>query len=483
MLQHKNIKNISELKISFTPQWVNPDFIYRQFNAISFSRIGKAFNAIKVKGYSFESVFTILVTMLLIGETTVSALTCSIWQQSIQARKDVFYRLKNNPLICWRQILWAFALKYKKISDKASGFNESLKCLVFDDTDLPKTGKRIEFIGRIWNHVFNVSILGFKMLVMGYWDGTCFIPVDFSLHREKGQNKEKPYGMGRKEIKRQYHKKRDKSSYGQQRVNELDENKIERAIKMFWGAIYRGFKPDYVLLDSWFTCEAFVLAVKKVTKHTVHLIGMYKIAKQKFLYNGNMLTYSQINNMLGTPKRCRKARLYYKQAQVTLNGTPVVLYFSRNGKNGKWKVFLTTDVNLTFMKMVEIYQIRWTIEVFFRECKQLLGLGKCQSNDFDAQIAETTITLIQHILLTIRHRFDQYESKIGLFKQMQQEVQAVRLNERLWGLFLEILNIIEDIFEIDALELIERIMKDEKACQKINTLFGVESFKPLPISA
>lgn len=483
MLQHKSIKNISELKISFTPQWVNPDFIYRQFNAISYSRIGKAFNAIKIKGYSFEIIFTILVTMVIIGEATVSSLTCSIWQKSIQAKKDVFYRLKNNPMICWRKILWTFVLKYKKINEKSSEYGKGIRCLIFDDTDLPKTGKHIEFIGRIWNHVFNMSIVGYKMLVMGYWDGTCFIPLDFSLHREKGKNKEKPYGMSKKEIKRQYHKKRDKSSHGQQRVNELDENKIECAIKMFWNAIYHGFKPDYVLLDSWFTCEAFVMAVKKVKKQTVHLIGMYKIAKQKFLYNGNMLTYSQINNILGKPKRCRKARLYYKQAEVTLNGIPVVLFFSRNGKNGKWKVFLTTDLNLTFIKMVEIYQIRWTIEVFFKESKQLLGLGKCQSNDFDAQIADTTITLIQHILLTIRHRFDQYESKVGLFKQMQQEIQIARLNERLWGLFIEILNVIEELFDIDAVELIERIMKDEKASQKICVLFGVEGIHPLPKAA
>ena len=47
----------------------------------------------------------------------------------------------------------------------------------------------------------------------------------------------------------------------------------------------------------------------------------------------------------------------------------------------------------------------------FKETKQLLGLGKYQSNDFDAQIADTTITMIQHILLTLKYRFEHYESK------------------------------------------------------------------------
>jgi hypothetical protein len=31
-------------------------------------------------------------------------------------------------------------------------------------------------------------------------------------------------------------------------------------------------------------------------KQTVHLIGMYKIAKTKFLYSGQLLTYNQISH-------------------------------------------------------------------------------------------------------------------------------------------------------------------------------------------
>jgi len=74
--------------------------------------------------------------------------------------------------------------------------------------------------------------------------------------------------------------------------------------------------------------------------HTVHLIGMYNIAKQKFMCQGNELAYSQIRNMLGKPRRCRKMRLYYHEAEVMLNQHRVKLFFSRHGKNGKWKVFL-----------------------------------------------------------------------------------------------------------------------------------------------
>jgi hypothetical protein len=137
-------------------------------------------------------------------------------------------------------------------------------------------------------------------------------------------------------------------------------------------------------MDGWFTCEAFIKAVRRVKKQTVHLIGMYKTSRTKFTFTGERLAHSQIRNELGTPKRCRKLKLHYKEAMVEYNGVPITIFFSQKGSNSKWRVFITTDTSLIFIKMIEIYQIRWTEEVFFKEAKQLLGLGRCQSNDFDA---------------------------------------------------------------------------------------------------
>ena len=125
--------------------------------------------------------------------------------------------------------------------------------------------------------------------------------------------------------------------------------------------------------------------------------------------------------------------------------------------------------------MIEIYQIRWTIEVFFKESKQLLGLGKCQSNDFDAQIADLTITMIQHIILTLRHRFEKYESKGGLFREIKEEIIEQKLNQRLWGLFIEILKVIEILFEdIDYEQLLEKIYQNDQAYQIISNMLKLE---------
>jgi len=478
MLRNKDINKISELKNGFTHSWVEPDFIKSSLKSFSFSNLCNCLRPLKVRGYSFEMIFSILISLPFIGTETVNSLFSNHIRHQLDMGKDVFYRLKNNASVCWRLVHWLFVNKFVKIIlDRSNSCNEGdrIRCLVFDDSVLVKAGRFIEKVSRVWDHVTNRWVLGFKLLVMGYWDGVSFVPVDFSLHRERGNNKEKPFGLKKKELKKQYKKKREKGSTSYERAKEADMSKIDIAIKMFKRAISKGLRVDYVLMDSWFTCNAFIDAVMKVNKKAIHLIGMYKIAKTKFWYKGQKYTYSQIRNLLGKAKRCRKLGLYYKEAIVEYNGTEIKLFFSRQGKNGKWKVLICTNIPLSFIKMIEIYQIRWTIEVFFKESKQLFGLGKCQSNDFDAQIADLTITMIQHIILTLRHRFDKYETKGGLFKEVANEIIEQRLNQRLWGLFLALLKVIEILFEdIDHEELLEKIYQDDRAYQMVSSLINLE---------
>ena len=463
MLQCKDIKNISELKNGFTPMWVEPEFIASSLKCFSFSSLCKSISLIKLKGYSFEWVLTILLSMPFIDAASVHSMLNGCVKHQIQASKDTFYRLKNNPGISWRLVLWLFASKFKDLTNNRLSNNGGIKCLIFDDTLLAKTGKCIEKVSRVWNHVTQRYVLGFKLLVMGYWDGTSFIPLDFSIHRERGKNQEKPFGLKKKEYKKQYRKHRKGGSFSNERVKEVDMSKIDSAIKMFKKAVSMGYVVDYVLMDSWFTCDAFIDAVQSVKKQTIYLIGMYKTPRSKFLYRGKSYTYNEIRNMEGKPRRCRKLGYHYLEADVEFKGKQVKLFFSRKGSKDKWRVFLCTNTSLSFIKMLEIYQTRWTIEVFNKEAKQLLGLGKCQSTDFDAQIADTTITMIQYILLTTRYRIDTYETMNGLFSEIKEQTLGQRLNQRLWGLFIALLQIITTTFnEIDEEQLMEKIFHDEK---------------------
>lgn len=293
MLQDKDIKKIQELQADFTPSRVSADDIFSRFKALKLSECFSEFNFFKRRGYDFRMVLAVLVSMVVIPEKTVNSFLTSPTGEGSSMGKDVFYRLKNSPVICWRMIMWHLVHRFLKVTSQDKDVDDSSsRYLIFDDTTLSKTGKRIEKIGKVWDHVTNSYVLGFKLLVMMYWDGKSAIPLDFSLHREKGKKDERPFGMTRKELKRQYSCKRIKDSYTAKRVEELDTNKIQMVLRMFFTAIYRGLRVDYVLVDSWFTCDALIQAIRSVKNKEVHLIGMYKFAKTKFEYQGKSLFIS-----------------------------------------------------------------------------------------------------------------------------------------------------------------------------------------------
>jgi hypothetical protein len=140
--------------------------------------------------------------------------------------------------------------------------NNEPRCLIVDDTDLHKTGRHIELIGRIFNHVSKTSILGFKGLVMAYHDGKSLFALDVALHSEIGKNKKKPFGLSATQLKERYSKKRDNQFIAKKRTQECFTSKIESMISMVRRAISNGIRFDYLLVDSWFTCFALVKFIK-----------------------------------------------------------------------------------------------------------------------------------------------------------------------------------------------------------------------------
>jgi hypothetical protein len=470
MLRDKGTKKIEEIKTDFTPSSLQIEKMMNSFKAMKVAESFSAFKQMKKRGYGFKELLSLLIWIVTLREKTVYSSLPDLYGYGIKIGKDALYRLKNNENICWRRLLWHIGMKFIKVTESGSTIEEKkAHYLIFDDTAIEKSGKKMEFLGRVWDHVKQRSILGFKILVMCYWDGVSCIPLDFSIHREKGKRENRPYGMSKKELSRQYGKKRGKESESGKRVKELEKSKIEMMLKMFYSALYRCLRIDYVLVDSWFTCEALI---KAVISQSVHLTGMYKIAQTKFEYRGKRLTYSEINKGISKVKRCRSLKLQYKLAEVVYSGIKLTLFFSRQGKRGEWKVFLTTDMNLSFVKLIEHYQVRWSIEVFFKETKGILNLGGCQSSDFDAQIADTTISMIAYILLSFRYRYDHYESMGALYRSMNAERLRLTLDKRLWELFLEIIRVIADMFETDVDALMEKLLTNPEMEQFLEQMLG-----------
>ena len=123
------------------------------------------------------------------------------WSSLLNVGKDVLYKIKNDQLNNWRKIL--LFQSYKSTQgieiEKEAGTNTSwIPCFIIDDTDLPKRGKHMEWIGKIYSHVTHGFTLGYKSLNLAYWSGKHLVHVDFSYHAEmgkKGNQGMKPNGI------------------------------------------------------------------------------------------------------------------------------------------------------------------------------------------------------------------------------------------------------------------------------------------------
>lgn len=69
-----------------------------------------------------------------------------------------------------------------------------------------------------------------KFLLMGYWDGKSFVPMNFSLHIEPGKTGRR--SLSTKELKRQYSKDRPEHCFSNNHIEELEVSKIEIALQM-----------------------------------------------------------------------------------------------------------------------------------------------------------------------------------------------------------------------------------------------------------
>ncbi len=218
-----------------------------------------------------------------------------------KARKDTCYRALANQKMDWRNLLLLFVKRYLSLDRDFSTPGDGHKCLIFDDTDLGKRGKKIEGVSKTFDHVGHRFIFGFKLLVAGYWNGSVFIPVDFSFHRENKDNKKNKYGLTQKQRKQQKRTKKEKGLPVIKRFKELNSKKTDMLIDMFKRVRQRKIEVDYILTDSWFTSLNLINRLFKVDKE-VHIIGMYKY-NSKLSMDGKEHSIKQLRKQKGKMSR------------------------------------------------------------------------------------------------------------------------------------------------------------------------------------
>ncbi|MBW2662746.1 MAG: hypothetical protein JRD93_12330 [Deltaproteobacteria bacterium] len=90
-------------------------------------------------------------------------------------------------------------------------------------------------------------------------------------------------------------------------------------------------------------------------------------------------------------------------------------------------VFTTAPINFSTLTVLILIEIKGAKleEVCFKECKQLLDLGKDQSNNFDAQVFATTASFLKHNILSFLNETENYSTLVSLFEHLADDSAVI----------------------------------------------------------
>ena len=416
--------------------------------------------------------FQILVLMPFFAIKGFSHYPASALNRMFGGKKDVLYSFMSQDNINWRNLIYRIVVKLiAKVTNRDDFKKSHLPVvLIADDSDLPKTGMRMEAIGKIFSHVHQRCILGYKALMLCWSDGRTQFMLDASLHGEKGKVEGKEQGLSAKQRQKRYNRKRDENSHVAKRKEEYFMSKGKKLIEMVRRAIKAKIPFEYLLVDSWFTCSGLVDFVYNSHKR-FHLLGMAKMGNTKYLTTkwGELTAKAIISKLLGSKsvKYSRRYRCHYASVDVMLSGRKVRLFFCRRGKREGWKILLTTNVKLDFLRAYEIYAMRWAIEVFFADSKRLLNLAGCSARDFTSQIAHVSLVMIRYNLLASVKRSLDYETIGGLFNDIFAGVHELTVMEKIWAIILEVVAVVAELTGADEEQLMMQIIENDKRLEAL----------------
>ena len=413
----------------------------------------------KMRGRDMVEQILAMMVFRILGES-IGFMSKTKFYGILEVGKNCFYRLLARPEMDWRILLLSMARRFHSIvrKEKAEETNAP-KCYIIDDTTVSKTGLHFE---------------GLKLLILAFFDGRSTYTVDLSIHRESG--KKGDYSLSREERSMQFHKERIEGKPDYERFKELDTKKSDNVVRMIERAYKGGIRATYALMDTWFVKAPLVCAVRKIGGGAVHVVGRLAMGKDRYAVGSRRYN---VHELIALHEReavvCRKYKCMYFEQRVMMGDTCVKIFFIRVGRNKNWDAIVTTDTHMKFVKAFEIYQIRWNIEVLIKECRQYLGLGSYQGTDFDEQIADCTLCLMTHMVLTLGQRFNEYEALGELFRATRREMFELTQWRRTLEIIKNLLNVLAVKLCINVANTMENLMQGTQAVSELEAILSVLS--------
>jgi hypothetical protein len=286
--------------------------------------------------------------------------------------------------------------------------------LLLDDTRIAKRGSRMARVSKIWDHKQQKFVHGHVVLTAAVVFRGVTIPWRLRLWKARGQAA---------------------SAYAP-RYRKLTDLAAE---------MVRAFEPPVagmtvrVLFDAFYLCGTVCRACREKR------FAFFSVAQRNRPLTSDNGKRRKLADLMPGLLHHRGRNVRMRRAagrSVTLRIARVDGHLGRIGRvrvvvskrpRGPWRrtvAIVTDELNLDPRRIVAIYEMRWAIEVLFKELRQDLGLGDYQMLAEDGIVHHLHVCCLAHQLLTHRS-----VKRLGAqAKRADEQVKLPPMNQRLGSL-------------------------------------------------
>ena len=425
--------------------------IKRFFTRFHISSALKASNAYKKKGVPVVEVFQYLFLLIFSNRSMYMSLITG--RNTPGFAKDAVYRFMKKLQINWIRFTTLLSSRIIKDAIVPLDSKERSNVLIIDDSMFERNrSKKVELLARAYDHANHRYRFGFRMLTLGWSDGSTFLPVNsVLLSSENKKNRVNEAAAV------------DKRTTGYKRRMLSIQKGTQAMLELLNAAKKAAIPAKYVLFDSWFSSPSTIHAVKEIG---YDVIGMVKKTPKMFCrYNGEDMSLITIYNQ-NKKRRGRSRYLLSVLVDVVKDGKMIpakVVYVRNRSKRKEYLCIISTDTALDENEIIRIYGKRWDIEVFFKICKSYLNLSReCNALSYDAITAHTAVVFTRYMMLSLENRESNDNRSLGelflYFSDEMADITWIQAFQMLLQMFRSVLCDNTELSEEKISELVDAFM-------------------------